>query len=104
MLRTKLAAIVVAAAFGLTDLIVPVSALPLNGNIPEVAKSGPNLVLVHQGKKGHKHVKKKWVYSGSKHGKRYRAKRTGYAYYYGGWWYPRPWWRTDPGLFICIGC
>ena len=48
-------------------------------------------------KKGHK----KWVYT-KKYGKRYKARRPGYVYYYGGWWYPRPWWR--PGVTLCIGC
>lgn len=104
MLRTKLAAVLVAAAFGITGLTVPGSAVPLAGHIPGVATSDANVILVHKGKKGHKHVKKKWVYSGSRHGKRYRSKRAGYAYYYGGYWYPRPWWRADPGLVICIGC
>src|SRR5262245_39036898 len=46
-------------------------------------------------KKGKKTV---WVYIESKHGVRYRAKRPGFAYYYGGYYYSRPWWT------ICIGC
>ena len=49
-----------------------------------------------------KHGKKKvWVYS-RKYGPRYRHRRAGYAYYYGGYWYPRPYWR--PGISLCIGC
>jgi hypothetical protein len=43
---------------------------------------------------------KKWVYS-EKYGHRYRHKRHGYAYYYEGWWYPRPYWR--PGVSIHLG-
>ena len=26
------------------------------------------------------------------HGRRFRYRRPGYGYYYGGWWYPAPWW------------
>jgi len=42
-----------------------------------------------------------WVYS-SRYGHRYRARRAGYGYYYGGWWYARPYWQ--PGINLCIGC
>jgi hypothetical protein len=50
---------------------------------------------------GYRHGHRAWVYS-SRYGHRYRARRAGYAYYYGGWWYPRPYWQ--PGISICIGC
>lgn len=33
-----------------------------------------------------------WAYVKTKHGARYRVKRPGYGYYYGGYWYARPWW------------
>jgi len=39
-----------------------------------------------------------WAYSRGKYGLRFKHRRPGYMYYYGGWWYPRPWWT------ICIGC
>ena len=34
-----------------------------------------------------------WVYVPDRHGKRYKAKRKGYGYRYGGYWYAEPWWR-----------
>lgn len=49
-----------------------------------------------------KYKNKKWVYS-KKYGNRYRYKRNGYIYYYNGWWYPRPYWRYDPGITIHLG-
>jgi hypothetical protein len=39
-----------------------------------------------------------WVYSSHRHGARYRHKHGTFVYYYGGYYYARPWWR------ICIGC
>ena len=43
-------------------------------------------------------------YSRSRYGPRYRYKRPGYGYYYGGYYYQRPWWTVGvpPGLFIVI--
>jgi hypothetical protein len=38
-----------------------------------------------------------WVYVKGKHGARYKHKRGGYGYYYGGWWYARPWWTIGVG-------
>lgn len=40
-------------------------------------------------RKGHHH----WRYDRHRYGHRYRHRRHGYGYYYGGWWYARPWWR-----------
>ena len=51
-------------------------------------------------KKGHV-TKKTWVYN-RKYGPRYTSKRPGYGYYYGGYWYARPYWQ--PGINLCIGC
>lgn len=47
--------------------------------------------------------KKSWAWNRHKHGQRYRHKRAGYAYYYGGYWYPKPFWRYEPGIYIRIG-
>jgi len=33
-----------------------------------------------------------WRYNSRRYGPRYRAYRPGYGYYYGGYWYRRPWW------------
>ena len=45
---------------------------------------------------------RKWVYS-EKYGKRYRHKRHGYVYFHDGWWYPRPYWQSEPGINIHLG-
>jgi hypothetical protein len=105
MLRKNLAAVVVAAAVGTTGICIgTATAMPISSNLPDTVKSDPNLILIHKGKKGHTHKKKKWVYSSGRHGPRYRGRRAGYVYFYDGWWYQRPWWQVDPGIFICIGC
>ncbi len=59
----------------------------------------------HSGKKYHskkkyhsgkKHYDRKkyghWRYDSHRHGHRYLQRRSGYGYYYGGYWYRRPWW------------
>lgn len=52
--------------------------------------------------KNKKYKNEKWAYS-SKYGKRYRSKRNGYIYFYDGYWYPRPYWRYEPGITINLG-
>jgi hypothetical protein len=42
----------------------------------------------------------RWVYVDKKYGPRYRYRRPGYGYYYGGWWYPRPWWTVAVGPVV----
>lgn len=100
------AAVVSAVSFGATALAAPVS--PAAIGIPLVATSDGNVQLAAMKKDDkkvvHKKVvNKKFVYNPSKHGKRYRTRRGGYSYYYGGYYYARPWW-TIPGFGICIGC
>jgi hypothetical protein len=54
-------------------------------------------------KKGHH--KTVWVYNRSNNGLRYRHRRGTYAYYYGGYYYARPWWTIGgAGVNLCIGC
>jgi hypothetical protein len=49
-----------------------------------------------------KHKKyKKWVWRHN--GNRFRHRRPGYLYFYDGWWYPRPYWRSEPGITINLG-
>jgi hypothetical protein len=45
---------------------------------------------------------KRWAYNRGRHGQRYRARRAGYRYYYGGYYYAQPWWTIAPGLSISI--
>jgi len=60
-------------------------------------------ILLINHKKGHykKHrnynKNRHWRYE-KRYGKRFRHRRHGYDYYYGGWYYPRPYWRDEPGI------
>jgi hypothetical protein len=70
-----------------------------------------NLQLIDTKKKDKKETNKKvvkkkvWVYDAGKHGKRYKYKNGPYVYYYGGYYYTRPWWTVAvPGVSVCIGC
>jgi hypothetical protein len=97
MLKTTVAAAVI-GAFSLGIAMPTAGAItpnpsPIMGSSIEPAAYVVKKKVVKTG-----HKKKVWVYSSSKHGPRYRAKRSGYAYYYGGYYYSRPWWT------ICIGC
>jgi hypothetical protein len=44
-----------------------------------------------------------WVYIPAKNGARYKAKRAGYGYYYGGYWYARPWWTVSVVAPVVVG-
>lgn len=46
-----------------------------------------------------RHQARRWNYNRRHHGARYRYKRPGYGYHYGGYWYPRPWWGAGFGGF-----
>jgi len=50
-------------------------------------------------KKKHKRTvrTKVWVYDSHRYGKRFRHRHGTYVYYYGGWYYPRPWWTIRIG-------
>jgi hypothetical protein len=109
MLRKSLVAAAAALMFGgfsfATEAAYAVSPI---GNSPSVTMVNPSLQPAVVKKKV---VKKKgakkttWVYSSKRHGPRYRAKRGKYVYYYGGYYYSRPWWTIGvPGVNLCIGC
>jgi hypothetical protein len=88
MLRKTLSAIVLAAftaTAGLEFAALPASAAMPYGAIQYVE---PNSNVQLTGA---------WVYVPGKHGNRYNYKRKGYGYYYGGWWYKKPWWTYGPG-------
>jgi hypothetical protein len=40
------------------------------------------------------------VYNARLHGPRCRFRGPYCGYYYGGWWYGRPWWRMAPPVFV----
>jgi hypothetical protein len=102
MRRTTLAAVAAAAIIGAFSFGAPAGAVPATGSVPAITNAGSlvNAAVMVVKKKGHK--KTVWVYNRKRHGIRYRARRAGFGYYYGGYWYARPWWT--PGLNICIGC
>jgi len=85
MLRKTVAAVVMAAFAGVAGVeyaSVPASAAMPVPPAPLVADN-PNIEPVAT-----------WVYVKGKHGPRYKSKRAGYGYYYGGWYYSKPWWKV----------
>lgn len=84
--------------FGATGVL---AASPVTKPMQQQGASSDILLINH--KKGHykkyRHYNKNrhWRYE-KRYGKRYRHRRHGYEYYYGGWYYPRPYWRYEPGI------
>ena len=90
-------------ASAMTLAVMPGAALQVfhaDGKIVQVAQ-----------KKKHRHYKNWDEYHRYKGGHRYRHRRDGYTYFYGGYYYASPWWTvvvplpviTLPGLSIQIG-
>ena len=102
MVRKTLAALAAAAVIGAFsfDAMAPAYAVPATGSLPTVTSSSP-LVKAYVVVKKKGHNKKVWVYS-NRYGPRYKVRRPGYGYYYGGYYYARPYWT--PGINLCIGC
>jgi len=94
-------------AVGAAAVEASASALTPIGSIPAAMSSAiqPAAMVVTKKKvvrkNGHM-TKKVWVYDRGRYGMRYRARRPGYTYYYGGYYYSKPWWT--PGINLCIGC
>ena len=86
MVRTSLA---VAAATLLTA--APVSAAPVSGGTPLILPSSAHVQLADWNVRHHR-----WVYNPRIYGPRFAYRHGPYRYYYGGWWYARPWWGTAP--------
>jgi hypothetical protein len=103
--KTILAAAVAltAGAVGFTG-VAPSYAGAMNNAAP-IEKSGWSGNGVEQVKHRRGHYKKKyknkrWSYNRSRHGKRWRHRHRGYSHYYDGYWYPRPFWRSEPGIYL----
>jgi hypothetical protein len=98
------AAMLITGAFGLSALDTSAQAVTPIGTGPALTSSDIQLaatvVKKRVIKKGGK--KRVFVYNRAKYGPRFRVKRPGYTYYYGGYYYSRPWWT--PGINLCIGC
>ena len=87
MLRNTLAFLIVAGFTGSAGIMIgteSAAAITPAGYAP-VTKSSSYLQPV------------RWVYVPARHGPRYRFRRPGFVYYYGGYWYPRPWWSIGIG-------
>jgi len=83
------------------------NALPISSALSTASPAGlliqAKTVIVK--KRGNR--KNVWVYDSHRYGPRYRYRRAGYGYYYGGYYYARPWWGVGvgvPGVNLCIGC
>lgn len=98
----RVSILVAALGFGAAGVMAePLIARP----VQPAAGISKDLLLVdhkkgHYNKKNYNNKKRHWRYD-NRYGKRYRYRRDGYGYYYGGWWYPRPYWRYDnPGIYL----
>jgi hypothetical protein len=93
----------VAAFLGLG--ITAVAAQPSFAPPPTPQIQSGNVIQVDHKKykkyKKEKRMHKKWVWRHN--GNRFRHSRPGYIYFYDGWWYPRPYWRYEPGISIHLG-
>ena len=102
MRGTTITAMAAALMMGVFGFGGSAGAVPATGSTPAITSAAPLVDAATVVVKKKKHKKTVWVYNPGKHGKRWRYKRGPYLYYYGGYYYTRPWWT--PGLNICIGC
>ena len=96
----RLPIVILAGALSAGALTLSASATTVSGSpVPIVNKpSASNLQLVAQ-----RRVQRRvWVYNRRAHGPRFAYRHGRYRYYYGGWWYPRPWWAVAPGVGIAV--
>jgi hypothetical protein len=116
MLRKVLpiaAASIIVVAFGFGAAPLPAEAVTPIGYLSTITSAADPYVPAAQVKKktvvkkknGKVTKKTTWVYDPKKNGKRYKYKNGAYTYYYGGYYYARPWWTIGvPGVNLCIGC
>ena len=91
MLQKTLASLIVAGltcAGGSMLGAKPASAMPFSHEVPKTSTADTSVQPV------------RWVYVSGRHGHRYRVRRGGYNYYYGGYWYARPWWGVSVGPVV----
>jgi hypothetical protein len=113
--KVILTAVVALSAAGMTAMDVaqafPVPAPP---QTQPVATTNDGLQLAayyrhrrvyHHGRvyrHGHAYRHRRVVYSARVYGPRYRYRRAGYGYYYGGYWYARPWWTVGVAAPVVV--
>jgi len=118
MLRKVILAVVIAltaSATGMTAMeAFPLPAPPQSQPVANM-NDGLQLAAYYRHRRVYRHgrmyhgradVHGRWRYT-ARYGPRYRYRRAGYGYYYGGYWYARPWWAIGvgvPGVNLCIGC
>ena len=82
MLRKTLAALTIAGIAGSLGMDFGSEAIAASVYVPPALEAGTSVQPVG------------WVYVERRHGHRYRHRRAGYGYFYGGYWYARPWWTV----------
>ncbi len=93
MLKKTVAAVVVAAVAGIAG--VEFASAPASAAMPYAPLPAPLVT-------GDENIQPvaTWVYVKGKHGNRYVKKRKGYNYYYGGYYYSKPWWKAGPTVWV----
>jgi hypothetical protein len=94
MLRKTLAALIIAGVASSAGIELggqPAAAAMPTGYTPMTTKISSPVQTVA------------FVYVRGKHGARYRYRRAGYGYHYGGYWYARPWWTIGVGPVVVGG-
>ena len=90
MLKKTLMAVLIAGLGSSAGLLLEAqsaSAMPI-GYAPVAASTYSNIQAAA------------WVYVPARHGARFKVRHPGYGYFYGGWWYARPWWTIGVGPVV----
>ena len=98
MLRLPVMMMAVGLSAGALTLSASAATVP-GSPIPLVNQSSASNVQLAAHRNVHRRV---WVYNRRAHGPRFAYRHGRYRYYYGGWWYPRPWWGA-PAVGIAVG-
>jgi hypothetical protein len=107
--KVILTAIVALSAAGMTAVdVAQAFPLPAPAQTQAVAtmNDGLQLAAYYRHRKVYRHGRvyhgravHAWRYT-ARYGPRYRYRRAGYGYYYGGYWYARPWWTVGVGPVV----
>jgi hypothetical protein len=95
MLRLPVMVVAVGLSAGVLTLSASAATVP-GSPIPLVNQSSASNVQLAAHRNVHRRV---WVYNRRAHGPRFAYRHGRYRYYYGGWWYPRPWWYGPGSSF-----
>jgi len=96
MLRKTVLALLISLATGAAGTMTS-QALPIAPPQTQVGNVGDTLQLAAYHRRVYRHAyHRHWAYS-PRFGHRYHYRHGAYRFYYGGWWYPRPWWGVGYG-------